>query len=127
MKSLPAILAALLASAVASPALTAPQIPQIYGADGTFLGLLTPARISTDSFCHQYGNYGSQYSTVSIFNQYGVYGGKYSDTGAYNPTATNPPLVVRGGQVIGIISKNPNIGGAERSDPDALRIYVCRM
>jgi hypothetical protein len=123
MKTLPLALISLLSLPAAALAAEPPVV--IVGGDGAFLGVISSDKYANNSFCNEYGTYGSPYSASSIFNEYGKYGSSWQDTGAYNPNATKPPVVVRQGKVIGIISKNIQLGGDERTDPDALRVYVC--
>jgi hypothetical protein len=124
MKLLP--LALTLSTLFLVPAAALAQSPlMIMGSDGTFLGVITPDKYAENGICNQYGTYGSKYADNSIFNQYGVYGGKFSDLGAYSEIAQNPPVVVQDGRIVGIISKNPKLGGKDRADPDALMAYVC--
>ena len=123
MKAIALILAILSATPTAALA----QNPlSIMGGDGSFLGIITPDKYNKNSICNQYGAYGGKYNPHSIFNEYGTYGGKYSDLGAYSEIAQHPPLIVLDGQVVGVISKNPNIGNSsDRVDPDVLLAYVC--
>lgn len=89
-----------------------------------FLGVVSSDRYDGNSICNPYGDYGSKYSDLSIRSQYGLYGDRYSDTSAYNPRASQPPVVVLAdGQVLAILTRNPNF--QTRIDPGALFGVIC--
>lgn len=119
-------IALILATLAITPTAALAQNPMtIVGGDGVFLGIITPDKYNKNSICNEYGTYGGKYNPRSIFNEYGTYGGRYSDLGAYSEIAQHPPLVVLDGRVVGVISKNPLVGGDNRLDPDVLHAYVC--
>ncbi|MBO3463115.1 hypothetical protein G7B40_001380 [Aetokthonos hydrillicola Thurmond2011] len=95
----------------------------VVASDGTFLGVVDNNLYNTNSICNQYGQYGSPYG-MGIFNRYGRYGGEYSQIGAYNERAQKPPLLIKDGQPIAIVTKNPNF--QYRLDPDYLQQMACR-
>ena len=54
----------------------------LVASDGTYLGLISSNRYSSDSICNRYGDYGSRYASLSIRNQYGDYGSRYASVSA---------------------------------------------
>ena len=89
-----------------------------------FLGIVSSDRYHKDSICNPYGDYGSRYSGTSVLYPYGDYGNRYSDTSAYNPRASEPPvLYLADNQPIAVLSKNP--GFKNRIDPGALFGAMC--
>ena len=84
--------------------------PELYSNDGkTYLGKLTTNEFDAKSIFNEYGTYGSPYSSKSIWNEYGKYGSKYSNESAFNEYATNPPIIIFGGEIIGYVTTNDNI------------------
>lgn len=81
--------------------------PELYGHDGTFLGILTTNRYSIDSVFNEYGSYGSKYSSTSIWNSYSIYGSEYALNSAFNKYSTNAPRIIFNGKVIGYVTANP--------------------
>lgn len=79
--------------------------------DGTFLGKLTN-QYSSDSVLNEYGSHGSQYSSESIWNQYGSYGSEYSSQSPFNRYTFSPPILVKGGKVIGHLTVNKSVKAA---------------
>ncbi len=79
--------------------------------DGKFLGKLN-SQYSSDSILNEYGTHGSQYSSDSIWNQYGTYGSAYSSLSPFNQYASTPPVLVKGGKVIALLTANKNLRGA---------------
>jgi len=95
----------------------------IVGQDGAFLGVVSSNQVDQNSICNQVGSYGSQVMQTSIRDQVGPYGSQISNLSAYNSNAGNPPLVMRNGQFIGILTKNRQIQGG--TDPDLFLYQVC--
>lgn len=79
--------------------------------DGSYLGKVEN-RYSADSIFNEYGTYGSRYSAESIWNTYGTYGSEYSTQSPFNRYTSTPPVLVKGGRVIGYLTVNNNIRGA---------------
>ena len=79
--------------------------------DGTFLGKLT-SEYSSDSILNEYGTYGSPYSSNSIWNEYGQYGGAYSSLSPFNAYTSTPPILVKRGKVIALLTVNKSLRGA---------------
>ncbi len=63
------------------------QSPQLYGADGRYLGSVNTNRYDPYSVANPYGQYGNPYMPNSINNPYGVYGSPYSSYSVRNPYA----------------------------------------
>ena len=95
----------------------------IQGQDGAFLGMVSSDRVAEKSVCNQVGAYGSQVTPDSIRNQVGNYGSQISGFSAYNSNAGKPPIVIQGGQVIGVLTKNRSIKGG--IDPDLFLLETC--
>ena len=77
----------------------------IVSQDGTFLGRLGKS-YKTDSIYNEYSNYGSSYSNESIWNDLSEYGNSYSQKSAFNEYASEAPLIIKDGEVIGKLSVN---------------------
>lgn len=89
-----------------------------------FLGAVSSNRYNDDSICNPYGAYGNRYSDLSVLDRYGPYGDRYSETSAFNPRASEPPvLVLANGQVLAILTKNRNF--RHSIDPGALFGAMC--
>lgn len=68
--------------------------PQLYSADGKYLGNLSTNKFDSNSVNNPYGRYGNPYSADSINNPYGRYGNPYSNESASNPYATSAPRII---------------------------------
>lgn len=79
--------------------------------DGTYLGTIENS-YSANSVLNEYGSYGSEYSGTSIWNEYGNYGGKYSKQSPFNEYSSTPPMIIKGGKIIGYLSANRSMSGA---------------
>lgn len=89
------------------------KYPELFSNDGkTYLGKLSTNIYDTDSIYNEYGNYGSKYQSDSIWNTYGDYGSKYSSTSAFNKYASDPPIIVLEGKIVGSLTINSTINGA---------------
>lgn len=71
----------------------------------TFLGKIAN-RYDTDSIFNEYRTDGGPYSTDSIWNKYGRFGSEYSSYAPQNKYTSTPPLIVKGGKVIGYLTAN---------------------
>lgn len=76
-----------LAALALSATLAMAQSPQIYSADGKYLGNLNTNQYDPNSVSNPYGRYGNPYSPDSINNRYGQYGNPYSPNSVTNPYA----------------------------------------
>jgi hypothetical protein len=63
------------------------QSPQLYSADGHYLGNVNTNQFDPNSINNQFGRYGSQFSPDSVNNQFGKYGSPYSPYSVRNPYA----------------------------------------
>jgi len=98
-----------------------PSVARILAADGTFLGNISGSTSDTNSMCNPNGAYGSRMSPLSIRNPNSPYGSLASDAlqSAYNPLATDPPVIVRDGKTTAHITRNLSRWN-DAIDPDAL-------
>lgn len=71
-----------------------------------YLGCVTCGRYEVDSIHNQFGRYGSRFSSTSIWNPYSNYGSRYNTNGACNEYATNPPIWIQNGRVLGELTLN---------------------
>ena len=63
----------------------------------------------SNSIFNEYGTFGSQYSTTSIWNSYGTFGSEYSTHSATNKYTSTPPMIVKGGKVLGYLTVNKSV------------------
>jgi hypothetical protein len=87
-------------------------------AQGTVLGHVTD-RFDPESVFNEYGRYGSRYSGESVWNSRGTFGSPYSGFSPYNDNTTTPPVLMKGGQIIGVLTTNARLPSAV--SPDVLR------
>ena len=73
---------------------------KIVAEDGTYLGTLDD-NYASDSIYNEYSDHGSTYSDESLWNEYSDHGNDYSDESAFNEYASNPPVLLKDGEVIG--------------------------
>lgn len=83
----------------------------IVDSEGNYLGKVA-SRYDSDSIFNKYGTYGSKYNSESIWNKYGEFGNPYGLNTWSNKFATDPPMIVRNRQVIGILTVNRSVAGA---------------
>lgn len=98
--------------------LVAQRASFIEGADGTFLGKLTPDRFESDSIFNKFGPYGSRYSQTCIFNPYSPYGGLYSKQSPFNRFAKAAPKVYVKGKFVAYLTKSTSFQPA--IDPESI-------
>ena len=85
----------------------------LYSYDGrTYLGKLTSNIYDSESIFNEYGIYGSKFALNSIFNEFGVYGSQFSYKSAFNNFASQPPIIISGGKVIGYLTTNTYMANA---------------
>lgn len=77
----------------------------------TYLGLITNS-YSGDSIFNEYEAYGSEYSADSIWNEYESFGGEYSQYSPFNEYTNTPPMMIKGGKVIGYLTTNKSISAS---------------
>ncbi len=71
--------------------------------EGTYLGKICN-EYDSESIFNEFGRYGSEFGTNSIWNKLSEYGNQHSAFSPFNPTALNPPKIVKEGKVIGFLS-----------------------
>lgn len=74
----------------------------------TYLGEISNSYAS-DSIFNEYGTYGSEYSSDSIWNEYATFGSEYSSYSPFNEYTSTPPMMVKGGKIIGYLTANKSI------------------
>lgn len=77
----------------------------------TKLGNVTNS-YDSDSIFNQYGTYGSEYSSNSIWNEYSTFGSEYSQYSPFNAYSSQPPMLIKQGQIIGYLSANKRINNS---------------
>jgi hypothetical protein len=86
----------------------------------TYLGFFGN-EYASESIMNSYGSYGSPYATTSVRNDYSQYGSAYGLYSPNNPYSSNPPLIIKSGQLIGYLTNNSIIaGGISLSTIDSL-------
>lgn len=91
---------------------------QIVANDGTSLGKITSSYDGSSIF-NEYGTYGNKYSGSSIWNTYGTYGNKYNSMSPFNSYSATPPVIVKNGVVIAVLTTNSSLRNAV--NPSVLR------
>lgn len=76
--------------------------------ENTYIGVITNSYAS-DSIFNKYGTYGSEYSSSSIWNKYATFGNKYSSYSPFNEYTSTPPMMIKGGKIIGYLTANKSI------------------
>lgn len=71
----------------------------------TFLGKIA-SELDSDSIFNPLSEYGGRISSTSIFNNISEFGNDISQTSAFNDMASNPPMIVLNGQVVGYLTTN---------------------
>lgn len=70
------------------------QSPQLYAADGQYLGNMSANPYDANSISNPYGQYGSPYSSTSINNPYSTYGSPYSNLSPNNPYSSSSGYIM---------------------------------
>jgi hypothetical protein len=78
----------------------------------TYLGSLSSNKFDTDSIYNEFGTYGSKFSLTIIWNEFGDYGSKFSSKSAFNEFATEPPIILQNGKVLGYLTVSTVMPGA---------------
>lgn len=76
--------------------------------ENTYLGEITNS-YAGDSIFNEYGTYGSEYSSDSIWNEYATFGSEYSSYSPFNEYTSTPPMMIKGGKIIGYLTANKSI------------------
>lgn len=79
--------------------------------DDEYIGKLAGST-DPDSVFNEYGKYGNEYNPRSIWNKYGKNGSEYQAGSAFNDYSSDPPRIVKGGNVIGLLTTNKFKRGA---------------
>lgn len=79
---------------------------KIIAEDGTFLGTLDDS-YESDSIYNDYSEYGNDYNSDSIWNDYSDYGSDYSSQSPFNDYASDPPILLKDGEVVGKLTTDP--------------------
>jgi hypothetical protein len=87
---------------------------KIIADDGTYLGTLGDG-YESNSIYNEYGDHGSSYDSDSIWNEYSDYGNEYSGQSPFNEYASEPPVLLRDGRIVGKLTTNS--GEYEGVDP----------
>lgn len=85
----------------------------------TYLGEITNSYAS-DSIFNEYGTYGSEYSSDSIWNEYATFGSEYSNDSPFNEYTSTPPMIIKGGKIIGYLSANKAVSSS--ISPNLLKV-----
>tara|TARA_B100001142_G_C14319021_1_gene649671 strand:- start:692 stop:1090 length:399 start_codon:yes stop_codon:yes gene_type:complete len=73
---------------------------KVIAEDGTYLGKLDDS-YDSDSIYNEYSNHGSEYDSDSIWNEYSEYGSDYSSQSPFNDYASEPPVLLKDGEIVG--------------------------
>lgn len=77
----------------------------------TLLGRITSA-FDSNSIFNEFGNYGSEFSSDSIWNEFSRFGNEFNSDSPFNEYTSSPPMIIKGGQVIGYLSANKTVSGS---------------
>lgn len=73
--------------------------------ENTFLGRVTN-KYNSDSVFNEFGTYGNQFNSASIWNKFAAFGSPYGLHSPHNKFSAAPPMLIKGGKVIGYLSAN---------------------
>ena len=79
---------------------------KIIAEDGTFLGTLDD-HYDSESIYNDYSDHGSDYCSDCIWNEYSDYGSDYSSESPFNEYASDPPILIKDGEVVGTLTTDP--------------------
>jgi len=79
--------------------------------DNTFLGKITNS-FDSDSIFNEFGTYGNDFSSDSIWNDYSTFGNEFNSESPFNEFSSDPPMIIKDGQIIAYLSTNKSIQGA---------------
>ncbi|EKY4883340.1 TPA: hypothetical protein ACGUUJ_004428 [Vibrio vulnificus] len=83
---------------------------KVIAEDGTFLGNLN-GQFDSKSIFNEFG-YGSEFRSESVWNEFGSYGSEFSSESVMNEFTSTPPMLIRGGKVVGYLTVNSNLDNA---------------
>lgn len=76
--------------------------------ENSFLGKITNS-FDADSIFNDFGKYGNDFSALSIWNEFGKFGNNFNDYSPFNENSKKPPILVKGGKVIGYLTSNKSL------------------
>ena len=79
--------------------------------NNTILGKITNS-FDSDSIFNEFGTYGSEFSSNSIWNEFSTFGNEFNSDSPFNEFSSSPPMIIKGGEVIGYLSANKSIRGS---------------
>lgn len=74
----------------------------------TVLGKITNS-FDSDSIFNEFGTYGNEFSSASVWNEFSTFGNEFNSDSPFNEFSSNPPMIIKGGEVIGYLSVNKSI------------------
>lgn len=74
----------------------------------TVLGKITNS-FDSDSIFNEFGTYGNEFSSDSIWNEFSTFGNEFGSNSPFNEFSSSPPMIIKGGKVIGYLSANKYI------------------
>lgn len=74
----------------------------------TVLGKITSS-FDSDSIFNEFGIYGSEFSSDSIWNEFSIFGNEFNSDSPFNDFSATPPMIIKGGEIIGYLSANKNV------------------
>jgi hypothetical protein len=78
---------------------------KVIAEDGTYLGIIGES-YESDSIYNDYSDYGNDYGDT-IWNDYSDYGNDYSSQSPFNDYASDPPILLKDGEVVGKLTTDP--------------------
>ena len=88
--------------------------------ENTYLGKIDNP-YAMDSIFNSVGKYGSSVAMDSIWNSVGMFGSEVGMYSPFNSVSSSPPLIIKNGRVIGVLTVNEILDGAV--DPNWLKSY----
>ena len=86
----------------------------------TVLGKITNS-FDSDSIFNEFGTYGSEFSSDSIWNEFSTFGNEFNSESPFNEFSPSPPMIIKGGEVIGYLSVNKSIRSS--ISPNLLKVH----
>lgn len=79
--------------------------------ENSYLGKLTN-EFDSDSIFNEFGKYGNEFSSTSIWNEFSTFGNEFSSYSPFNQFSSNPPMLIKGGEVIAYLTINKSVPGS---------------
>jgi hypothetical protein len=76
--------------------------------NNTVLGKITNS-FDSDSIFNEFGTYGNEFSSNSIWNEFSTFGNEFNPDSPFNEFSSSPPMIIKGGKVVGYLSANKSI------------------